>query len=479
MLGRIQAPSWGILAVNLALGLSVSACGLPPPAIPLSDRALGTADSARIEADFMPAVFDRLVADRQVLSGDDAALPAAVFSAIDNDQDGFISRYEWNRPVEPAAMKAHQLAFRPFASAMFNLASQGRRSVHYADFADTLERHPDRPNFDSRRAFHSKAPSGQMEKSAFESYYMALGTPRAGQTNGASGLLAPYLKFAGFVGSEFLMRRPRKANRLRPSDLGYRFEEASLKSEDGLSIKAWYLPAASPTNQAIVMAHGHGSNRSGWLESKIELAALHNAGYNLVLVELRRHGESSGEWCTMALHEDRDVRAGLNWALAKGNATIGLFGNSLGAATVIHAAATMPQVRAVWDDCAYASVQFAVISAAGMLHLPFIHLVAPAILETAKRRLGEDLSGGDPDVWIGRLGGKPVSIVHGLEDPYILAENSRVNYAAARDPKSLWLVPGAGHGTAALTAPFQYQRRVTDFFERAFAPVVPTFNTLH
>ena len=39
----------------------------------------------------------------------------------------------------------------------------------------------------------------------------------------------------------------------------------------------------------------------------------------------------------------------------------------------------------------------------------------------------------------------PLLIVHGDEDPYFPLEDAQQLYAAARDPKELWLIPGFGH----------------------------------
>jgi fermentation-respiration switch protein FrsA (DUF1100 family) len=39
-------------------------------------------------------------------------------------------------------------------------------------------------------------------------------------------------------------------------------------------------------------------------------------------------------------------------------------------------------------------------------------------------------------------------------------------YAAAHEPKELWIVPGAGHGGYAGLAPQEYAQRVTAFFDK-------------
>lgn len=455
----------------IALAGILAGCGIRPAASVdtsgayaiRSDR-MNSHDLA--SAEFASAVYERLAAGRSAFGSADSGLPPETFKALDANGDGTVTRAEWERPVAPDAAPTYAAAYRPLAAAAFRLAGNGRAALSYSDLDGSLGKHPNRPDTLTVRSFEASAPGGTMDAKRFESFYPAL----SGQGMQAKGLgnllLGPYLKFAGIAGSEFLMKRPRQPIKSRPDKLGYRYEEATLTADDGLAIKAWYIPAQAPTAKAVVMVHGHGSNRATWVENPTELKALHDAGYNVVTLDLRRHGESGGEWITMALQEDRDVRAGVRWAAAKGNTAIGIMGNSLGGASSIHAGARTPEVKAVWDDCAFASIDMAVGSAAKMLNVPYQNLVIPAVLETARRRLGEDLAGGNPKDWIQKFGGKPIYIVHGGADPYINAESSHVNWAHAKDPKSLWIVPGAGHGNSSSTQPAEYQKRLVAFFNQ-------------
>jgi len=44
-----------------------------------------------------------------------------------------------------------------------------------------------------------------------------------------------------------------------------------------------------------------------------------------------------------------------------------------------------------------------------------------------------------------RIAPTPLLIVHGDQDGYFPVEHARQLYAAAHDPKELWIVPGYGH----------------------------------
>jgi fermentation-respiration switch protein FrsA (DUF1100 family) len=49
------------------------------------------------------------------------------------------------------------------------------------------------------------------------------------------------------------------------------------------------------------------------------------------------------------------------------------------------------------------------------------------------------------------------------------AEQARQLFAAARDPKELWIVPNAGHRRIEELARDEYRQRVIDFLDRVFA----------
>jgi len=61
----------------------------------------------------------------------------------------------------------------------------------------------------------------------------------------------------------------------------------------------------------------------------------------------------------------------------------------------------------------------------------------------------------------------PVLLICDEADTTLPCRHSKKIYAAARGPKSLWMVPGAFHTAALGFAPEEFQRRVLEFFWRA------------
>jgi fermentation-respiration switch protein FrsA (DUF1100 family) len=68
---------------------------------------------------------------------------------------------------------------------------------------------------------------------------------------------------------------------------------------------------------------------------------------------------------------------------------------------------------------------------------------------------------------ISRLSPKPVFIIAGEGDRLIPASNGQKLFAAAQEPKELWIIPNADHGGTLAAAGDEYEKRVGAFFDRS------------
>jgi fermentation-respiration switch protein FrsA (DUF1100 family) len=64
---------------------------------------------------------------------------------------------------------------------------------------------------------------------------------------------------------------------------------------------------------------------------------------------------------------------------------------------------------------------------------------------------------------------RPLLVLGGDKDQIVPVAMTRKLFAAARNPKLLWIVPGAAHGGYAQTAPVEYRARLVEFFTRNLA----------
>lgn len=248
---------------------------------------------------------------------------------------------------------------------------------------------------------------------------------------------------------------------------------SDVVAPDGTRVAGWYVPAADgsgPTGPTLVMVHGWKSNAS---ETILSAEPFHPS-WNLLLVELRNSGRSTGIETTWGLREQDDVRAMLDWLeREKGPAWIAAYGNSMGGATITLEAASDPRVRGLILDSTHGSVVASfsdtLVEEQDQPPLP----TAWTIVVGASLRIGADLTAIDPVRTIGRLGDRPVLIVHSDADLVDRPEHSAErNLAAALEagvPAELRYCPGARHGHLFDACPSQFAAWTTEFLDRALA----------
>ena len=245
-------------------------------------------------------------------------------------------------------------------------------------------------------------------------------------------------------------------------------------TSDGVRLAGWYIPAANgsgPNGPTLLIVHGWKASKSGALE----FAPPFHEAYNLVLLDLRNNGQSSGTQTTMGLREQGDVIRMLDWLeTTKHPLWIGAVGNSMGAATVLSAAVADQRIRALVLDSMHADI---ITSVGNALEEDFGYPGGPAawaVMAGVSIRIGADVTSIDPVRLIGRLGDRPVLLIQGTVDQVDPpAEASDRNFQAALAagvPAELAYCPGARHGLTVKTCPSQWASWATSFLELARKP---------
>lgn len=250
-----------------------------------------------------------------------------------------------------------------------------------------------------------------------------------------------------------------------PADLGLAYEDVRFRTDDGITLSGWFMPAARDTASAVVVMHGFTGHRVPeligfvpWLQER----------YNVLQFDFRGHGESGASPITLGARERGDVAAAVEFLLARGLGPIALFGVSMGGAAAILAAPDLPVV-AVVADAAYARVGHPVANRMREQGYPLPGVGSRAILAAATIRARSRLP--DPIDAVAGIAPRALLLIAPREDRLISWRDSVELYEAAGEPKELFVVPGAGHGDAYVTDPEGYRRRVLDFLERHLVAV--------
>lgn len=243
--------------------------------------------------------------------------------------------------------------------------------------------------------------------------------------------------------------------------------DVSLTTKDGLTISAWYSPGRRA--EGIVLVHGIHANRAFLLP---EATLLAEAGYHLLMIDLRGHGLSEGNELTYGYREALDVQAATDYLLSQpGVNQIGALGHSLGGAAVIQAAANDERLQAIVVQSSYSNLAQVVEERFNNFALLPKWPFAPLIIGLAEIRLGLDIDQIDSTRTLAAMSPRPVLVIHSAGDNLFRPHHAQMLYAAAPEPKKLLLVKGVGHINPIFGDEAAYKRQVLEFFNEAFLPV--------
>jgi pimeloyl-ACP methyl ester carboxylesterase len=116
------------------------------------------------------------------------------------------------------------------------------------------------------------------------------------------GLPLSYLAVAGalYFYQERLVYKPLRTLHGDPLSKGLAYDDLRLATPDGELLHAWYIPAHA-AHGTVLYLHGNGGNISSILP---DVLVLHELGLNLLLLDYRGYGESSGSPSEQGMYTD-------------------------------------------------------------------------------------------------------------------------------------------------------------------------------
>ena len=250
-------------------------------------------------------------------------------------------------------------------------------------------------------------------------------------------------------------------------------EDITLKSFDGLNLTSTLIMNENPTNKFIVLVHGVSICYVGSLKY---FDIFYKNGFNVLIVNQRRHGKSEGKYSTYGFYEKYDVNMWIEYLKSRfGNDIIlGLHGESMGAGTVMETIPINNSIKFVIEDCGYSN---------------FHELIGFQITHAYKNKLVRKIL--RPSLIFANFFMKtkakfsmkkivpidivsstslPMMFIHGKEDYFVPWYMSVDLYKAkTKGYKELYLVEGAKHAEALEVNKILYEKKIMTFIEKALS----------
>ena len=240
------------------------------------------------------------------------------------------------------------------------------------------------------------------------------------------------------------LRAPRLAHQRTPADVGLTAQAVRLPIAQGKTLFAWFVPVPSQTpSPAVVVMHGWGANASLMLPA---LAPLHAAGFAVLLLDARCHGQSDGAPFTSLPRFAEDIEAGLDWLRQQALIDAGrlsVMGHSVGAGAALLYATRRADVRAVVSLSAFAHPREIMRSFLAEARIPY-PVLGWYVMRHVQAVIGARFDDIAPLRSMTRLR-CPVLLVHGTEDAVVPFADAQRLLAAGPPGLTQCLRVSGGH----------------------------------
>lgn len=241
--------------------------------------------------------------------------------------------------------------------------------------------------------------------------------------------------------------------------------EISILSPYGYSLNATVVEPWQ-TNRYMIFCHGVTESK---LSSVKYMNLFINRGYNAVIYDQRRHGDSGGKTTSYGFYEKFDLKAVVDWLKEdrKGkNLFFGIHGESMGAATMLQYAGMLEDTAAFYiADCPYSDFREQLsyrvkedVKLPPKMMLP----IASLFLKIRDRYPLKVVS---PIAAVENIA-KPVLFIHSKSDDYILPHMTEKLFAQKKGPKQLFLAENGVHARSLTENQKEYEEVLDDFLKK-------------
>lgn len=225
-----------------------------------------------------------------------------------------------------------------------------------------------------------------------------------------------------------------------------------------IDVHGWLAPGVTGSG-IVLLVHSMRSNR---LEMLSRARFLYERGIGVLLIDLQAHGESPGKRITFGARESESVDAAVTFLHEtfphERKAAIGV---SLGAAAIVLANKPL-NLDAIILESLHPTIEEAVENRLKLHFGKYGSKLLPVLLSQLSFYLDIPSSELSPISRINDLN-TPLLLIAGTDDAHTTLSESERLFLAAREPKDIWIIPGAGHFNMHSYAGKEYEQRVLSF----------------
>lgn len=232
-----------------------------------------------------------------------------------------------------------------------------------------------------------------------------------------------------------------------------------------VEISGWYVPGEE--HCGIIFHHGHKGTRYGMLKY---VPMFQKMDCNLLLIDARHHGNSSGEYGTFGFYEKKDLLQAVDWMEKKDNLSdseIGLVGESYGASTTLLAGESGRSFWFLLADSPYKDMKTIIIEQGVQLYSQAALIFVPLAFEFSSWMASYDPDEVSPEKYADKIH-SPLFLTHSGSDDYTLPYHSEDIFKKVRyEPKELFITDWGSKHAKSIDDDFEtYSNEFLHFLKR-------------
>lgn len=259
-----------------------------------------------------------------------------------------------------------------------------------------------------------------------------------------------------------ILKREKDAGRFNPDEFQYlQKREVTIPSPFGYELKMILVEPHS-SNHYIIISHGVTENK---INSVKYMNLFLERGFNAVIYDHRRHGESGGKTTSYGYYEKFDLKAVVHWLKEKKgpDLLLGIHGESMGAATMLLYAGMVEDGADFYiSDCSFSDfkeqLSYLLKTEMKLTPKPLLPL-ADVFLRMRERYSIRDIS---PISVIHQIK-KPILFIHSKQDTYILPSMTEALFERKTGPKKLFLAENGAHAQSLNKNKEAYEAAIDEF----------------